>query len=81
MYPIILIALWAIPSINRVWTLISPGEDYFPIFIIHSLCLSLTGFANSIAYGLNVNVRREISDSLIRCNQRCRKRGKVLRYA
>ena len=78
-YPIILIALWTIPSLNRVWTLFNPSVNYYFVYILHIMCMSLTGLANSIAYGLNRNVRNEIGVCILDCKKKCQRKRKLRR--
>mmetsp|Transcript_2240 Transcript_2240/g.5204 ORF Transcript_2240/g.5204 Transcript_2240/m.5204 type:complete len:324 (-) Transcript_2240:105-1076(-) len=56
-YPLILVFCYLWGTINRIQNWVRPDNPIFWFFVIHTITKSLTGFLNSIAYGLNQSVR------------------------
>lgn len=57
-YPIIFMVLYILPTINRVYNWIS-NDDIFILYLGQVLTAPLLGFVNSLAYGLDEELRRK----------------------
>ena len=64
-YPIIFVVLYIPATINRVYNWLSQ-DDIFLLFLFQVLTAPSVGFVNSIAYGLDTEVRHRIANSFIR---------------
>lgn len=64
-YPIIFVILYIPATINRVYGWIS-NNDIFALFLLHSLTSPAVGFVNSIAYGMDTEIRNFVANSFIR---------------
>mmetsp|Transcript_14452 Transcript_14452/g.27767 ORF Transcript_14452/g.27767 Transcript_14452/m.27767 type:complete len:326 (-) Transcript_14452:100-1077(-) len=61
-YPLILIVVWLVPTLNRMQNFIEPHHPKFALYCVHVSLASLQGFFNSLAYGLNTSVRRSLQE-------------------
>jgi hypothetical protein len=64
-YPIIFVVLYIPATINRVYNWVSQDESFF-LFALQALTAPSVGFVNSIAYGLDVEIRNRLANMLIR---------------
>lgn len=73
-YPLILIGSWSFSTINRIHDIIQPHHKILWLSVLDVGMAALMGFFNSIAYGLNSNVRKAIHerfDLLWKALKRC----------
>jgi hypothetical protein len=55
-YPLIFILLWIFPIINRIENLIAGDDGVFFLVLMHTICISLQGTINSLAYFLGEDI-------------------------
>lgn len=58
LYPIIFMVLYIAPTINRIYNWIS-NDDIFVLYLGQVMTAPLLGFVNSLAYGLDEDLRRK----------------------
>jgi len=63
-FPIIFLAIWTFPTINRIYGWITGNHAVFVLLLIHSITACLQGFLNSLVYGLNSKARKRLSELL-----------------
>ena len=56
MYPLVLLVCWAFPTFNRLNQIFHPGVEIGWLIFMHALMAGLTGFFNSLAYGVTENL-------------------------
>lgn len=57
LYPLILVGCWLFATINRFQNAVAPDSPQYWLFVMQVLGSHTQGFFNSIAYGMNPNVR------------------------
>lgn len=63
-YPVILMGVWIVPTINRIQNWIAPNSPVAALYIIAAITSSSGGVANAVAYGANRTVRKTVYDAL-----------------
>jgi len=63
-YPIIFVALYIFPTINRIYDWLNE-YDSFILYLLHGASSASIGFVNSIAYGFDDELQRNWKDWLI----------------
>jgi hypothetical protein len=64
-YPIIFVILYIPATINRVYNWASQ-DDIFFLYLLQVLTAPAVGFVNSIAYGMDLEIRNRIANTFIR---------------
>lgn len=64
-YPIIFVILYIPATVNRIYNWAS-NDDIFFLFILQVLTAPAVGFVNSIAYGMDTEIRNFVANSFIR---------------
>ena len=63
-YPVILIGVWLVPTINRIQNWVAPNSPIAALYIIAAVTSSSGGVANAVAYGANRSVRMAVLDAM-----------------
>mmetsp|Transcript_2135 Transcript_2135/g.7623 ORF Transcript_2135/g.7623 Transcript_2135/m.7623 type:complete len:362 (-) Transcript_2135:29-1114(-) len=66
LYPLILIACWLFPTVNRVQNFIKPDNPLFVLYCLSVVTSCMQGLCNSMAYGLNITVQKNWRELLAR---------------
>lgn len=64
-YPIIFVILYIPATVNRVYNWMS-NDDIFFLYLLQVLTAPAVGFVNSIAYGMDTEIRNFVANSFIR---------------
>jgi len=55
-YPLIFVLMWIFPIINRVQNWVAGDDGVFWLTLLHTICISIQGTLNSIAYCIDEDI-------------------------
>ena len=67
-YPLILVACWGVPTVNRLQQIITPDRPVFALYVGTVMTRSMLGFLNALAFGVTHNVKHEWRQFLAKRN-------------